>query len=607
MLFVSQFAVFQFSAVKAFPIQPLRIYQDAEGNYYFKTLSNDTVYLTPFVRLQRWECFSDLNTSTLFQKLRQLISRFVNCEIFYNETENKLYIKCKLFGSVIVEIILYPLNITEYGALEWEIKVYRKEVFTVLGNNLTFPFFLKDLKAYYQPALFQEYGFSKPFSNSTFSVNATHVMRLINGTWMIEAYRPENVVGSYAIYHAYKMNNEYKTGKAFHIYRPKIIDAEGNEAWCNLNITNRLLKIEISKDFLDNAVYPVTIDPTFGYETAGATSQEVAKDYRGSWFTCPEDGTANSLTVYIRQDTSGGSVNVKTAIYDKSDDSLVRSSEEIAITSTDYYWETFNLLTPNPDLTANKDYWLVVWGDVGNGLEFPYIKYDSATSKGADETSTDYTDGEGDSLWENPWTGYSVVDKKYSIYCTYTAGEGAQEYSHTFTETLKPSATLNLWQAQTYTLTQTIVTTSTLDYGAESIYTFTQTIKPSETVTYMQEQKYILTETAAPSTIFKHWIEGITIFTETFTETIKPKTNMHYSKELIYTLPETINPQTTFNYATELAETFITIIETLKPKTTMTPILPSAPLEEINWGIIALGFAMLAFVLATTALTTKRD
>jgi len=29
--------------------------------------------------------------------------------------------------------------------------------------------------------------------------------------------------------------------------------------------------------------------------------------------------------------------------------------------------------------------------------------------------------------------------------------------------------------------------------------------------------------------------------------------------------------------------------------------------EEINWGIIALGFAMIAFVLVTTALTTKRD
>ena len=169
-------------------------------------------------------------------------------------------------------------------------------------------------------------------------------------------------------------------------------------------------------------------DPTFGYETAGATSQEVAKDMRGSWFTCPEDGTANSLTVYIRQDTSGGSVNVKTAIYDKSDDSLVRSSEEIAITSTDYYWQTFNLLTPNPDLTANKDYWLVVWGDVGNGLEYPYIKYDSETSKGADESATDYTDGEGDNLWENPWTGYSIVDKIYSIYCTYTTAAAGQPY-----------------------------------------------------------------------------------------------------------------------------------------------------------------------------------
>ena len=51
----------------------------------------------------------------------------------------------------------------------------------------------------------------------------------------------------------------------------------------------------------------------------------------------------------------------------------------------------------------------------------------------------------------------------------------------------------------------------------------------------------------------------------------------------------------------------VQIFELIKPKATMIPTLPSAPTEQIDWGLIALGFAMIAFVLAATALTAKRD
>ena len=47
--------------------------------------------------------------------------------------------------------------------------------------------------------------------------------------------RPDNVVGSYAVYHATKKNNEYTTGKVCHVYRPKAIDANGDEVWCDFN------------------------------------------------------------------------------------------------------------------------------------------------------------------------------------------------------------------------------------------------------------------------------------------------------------------------------------------------------------------------------------
>jgi len=57
----------------------------------------------------------------------------------------------------------------------------------------------------------------------------------------------------------------------------------------------------------------------------------------------------------------------------------------------------------------------------------------------------------------------------------------------------------------------------------------------------------------------------------------------------------------------EIKISLIQIFELIKPKATMIPILPSAPTEQINWGIIATCLAMIAFILSATALTAKRD
>ena len=86
---------------------------------------------------------------------------------------------------------------------------------------------------------------------------------------------PDNVIGSYAAYHKSKSNNEYKTGKAFHIYRPWAKDAEGNMVWCTFNTDwdgIKDLEIHVPQKFLDSAIYPIVIDPTIGYMVAGATA-----------------------------------------------------------------------------------------------------------------------------------------------------------------------------------------------------------------------------------------------------------------------------------------------------------------------------------------------
>ena len=125
--------------------------------------------------------------------------------------------------------------------------------------------------------------------------------------------RPANVVGSYAVYHSTKGPlhsipgdaEKYKTGKAFHIYRPELIDADGDRAWADLDIDVVLGKMIITmpRAWLDAAAYPVIVDPTIGYTSIG-----------GSW-----DNTNNYLITSARvQAGTTGDANPGTAyVYGK--------------------------------------------------------------------------------------------------------------------------------------------------------------------------------------------------------------------------------------------------------------------------------------------------
>lgn len=91
--------------------------------------------------------------------------------------------------------------------------------------------------------------------------------------------RPEDVVGSYAVYMAekkktYENGKSYGCGKVGHIYRPKIIDAEGNWVWGVLRLDEKygIIRVVIPEEFLDSATYPVRVDPTFGYTSVGSST-----------------------------------------------------------------------------------------------------------------------------------------------------------------------------------------------------------------------------------------------------------------------------------------------------------------------------------------------
>ena len=136
--------------------------------------------------------------------------------------------------------------------------------------------------------------------------------------------RPENVIGSYAVYHKNKSGHadgelNFETGKAFHIYRPKIVDAKGNETWGALAYLpaqegkEGSLSVTVPQEFLDKAEYPVTVDPTFGNSAVGASSA-IYTGRHASPFTSPSaGGTIYALSAYVG--CTAGTAQVGTAIY----------------------------------------------------------------------------------------------------------------------------------------------------------------------------------------------------------------------------------------------------------------------------------------------------
>ena len=307
-------------------------------------------------------------------------------------------------------------NASEDGGFEFEWILKQKPNSNILKATIQ----TKGLDFFYQPALTQEE--------------------------IDQGYeRPENVVGSYAVYHKTKggINDaagmEYKVGKAFHIYRPKVTDANNNSVWGELNIDEQKgeLTVTIDQTFLDNAVYPVVVDPTFGYTSAGAGTRTVATDaysYRtGSYpYNLSGNGTVTSLTAWLKGSASDAAVSVKLFINSKDSGGANVHNEIISAAST-----TVSLTTTAAEKTINTtstainagDYILSVAGNDdtvtstnariyvatdalgGSGLRTHYINDVYATGAGAYAT-----------VCQSPLNSTMASgDYNTSIYATYTA------------------------------------------------------------------------------------------------------------------------------------------------------------------------------------------
>jgi hypothetical protein len=290
----------------------------------------------------------------------------------------------------------------------------------------TFPFAISaadNLDFFYQPPLWQEAGLTAPTSTCTDTQCS-----LPDG---FDADRPANVVGSYAVYYANHANyvegqTNYATGKAYQIFRPQVTDSTGSTTWATLSYATGTLSVIVPQEFLDTATYPVTIDPTIGYTTIGASNEtqtgafQYGNNYNNT--TDSHGGPVTSVSYYAKcASTSHLSAG---AVYDGSSNLLSPQSATTNMTST-AGWITVSF--SGPTLSANTVYQTAMQGTGASGDGCgPY--YDNTGNSGDGKQQFGITVG----TWPNPATWTSNIDR-FSIYTTYTDAAG-------------PAATFAPWQ-----------------------------------------------------------------------------------------------------------------------------------------------------------------
>ena len=347
----------------------------------------------PQIKIQRWS--NECNYSV------RLIDNDIDIPQITTENNEIKFIKNKL------EAHFYEKE----NAYEFEVLLKEK----LTTNKIRFSLQDKDVVYYYQPPLTEEIvpkQIAKGWTATETDIKDENG-KVIN-------HRPENVVGSYAVYAKtpktnWKDGKLYKTGKIGHIYRPKITDNAGNWTWGKLNISNGILTITIDQNWLDNAIYPVKIDPTFGYTTLGSSGANWSADtILSTYGNLGEDGIATSIEAGVYKETDN--FNSQCGLYRKSDMSFVSpATAEVNISSATKQWITFDY-SRGPS-ASSQDYYIACFME-GVASVNQHVAYDSISGDVAYESSLTYN------TWPDPWdTANYGTNVKYSIYCNYTAGE----------------------------------------------------------------------------------------------------------------------------------------------------------------------------------------
>lgn len=339
-----------------------------------------------------------------------------------------------------------------------------------------------NLAFYYQPPLNQELV-GKEYEG--WKINETHA---IDDKGFLRNYRPLNVVGSYAVYSTTKWGNQYKTGKLFHIYRPLLIDAKGKTSWATLNITKTALTITLPQAFLASATYPVTVDPTFGYTSLGASTSRNPGDYinGGLPLSQPSAGTVDNIIVALKAD---GAVtnNAKCGIYKHVDSSFLTNgaTDQFALDlTTSFQWFTLTY-TSKPSLVVSTDYVISVWVD-HTGID-NFIAIDSGYTGYMHQRAQGYT-----GTFPNPITWTDTYNYIVSIYATYMVS--GQDLTFQLSETAHLTSSLYMGKEKGYSLSEIAHLTSAFVKQKELGFPLSATVKVTDSLTMNKEIAIVIHE-----------------------------------------------------------------------------------------------------------------
>ena len=276
------------------------------------------------------------------------------------------------------------------------------------------------------------------------------------------AHQPENVVGSYAVYHATRGNlhasaeeaARYKTGKAYHIFRPLVKDAAGNETWGDLHVDTDagILSVTVDQEWLDRAVYPVVVDPTLGYTAKGAQYMTVsASRFNGISASYPESSSGQivSFSVCVAE-YSRDSSSIRVGVYE-GNDYLTRGP---VITQSDGVdWVTVEPETP-AQVTPDNVYNLVAICAAGNNVDV-YRDRGSEGIRSATGPSID--------KWPSS-VSFNSSSYNWSIYLTYELDDTGE--THYGEATLSADSALQIAGSRQRTGAQAI--SATTAFGAQA-------------------------------------------------------------------------------------------------------------------------------------------
>jgi hypothetical protein len=249
--------------------------------------------------------------------------------------------------------------------------------------------------------------------------------------YSLGARRPDSVIGAYVAYHAGRSHDwhvvagddttffDYGTGQAFIVYRPRAWDSL-DTVWCDLKIDKEagLWEISVDAGWLGLAQYPVTIDPTFGNTSVGASTVDFNQVY--AYCHCltgtntytvlsGKTATVSGYAVYASE-TGAGDLPISMTAYRVIDGLPDRRAGEPAVVKVSggtAAW--FASSTVSHELETSAEYGVAIGCAPRSGGTIYYNSVDNAVA----------TDNDNCPLDCEYWSPATRTLFNYSMYATY--------------------------------------------------------------------------------------------------------------------------------------------------------------------------------------------